>query len=262
MLHLFSMLTLLMVVLSIVVAVIMFEYENVLKLASAAGGELAREGVEEGVDEAVGAIGETSTTIISSIATNAFYACNAVINATDIPMAFSFNCLSPDFPILAATINGTCMDPAVTALLNVSSGSVFDTCYMGAAFTEWTGKNAFGTAVALSASTLLAALNTPKGLFCACSSTLIDTYILPYLAWAKMAIIAVCVFFVVVYCACIHQICKRGCCGDKSKKKALEEKQPEMSSIQMTYPDAAPTQGKKGKKGHSKLNDGGYIARP
>ena len=91
--------------------------------------------------------------------------------------------------------------------------------------------------------------------------------------------IAVCIFFFVVLIACIHQICQRGCCAcckptvDNADKgpgsaKSNDPYAQGPGNIQMTFqgasgkPDAYLQSGKTGKKGHSKLKDDGYIARP
>lgn len=259
-LHLFTLLTLSMVVLSVVLAIIMFEYEAMLEAASAAGGEVIKDDVAEGVADATVAVSASSADVIRTMATNAFYACGATVNATEETARYTFRCSnSKDFGILAESINATCMNPDVAVALNASAGSVFHKCYAGSSFPSWSGHDETGRAVSLSAATLLAALNTPKGLFCACSSTLIDAWILPYLGWAKYIAMCVCACFLLVLLACVHQICRRGCCGGKGRKEV--ERQPELSSIQMTYPDANAGK-KKGKGASSKMNDGGYIARP
>lgn len=79
--------------------------------------------------------------------------------------------------MLQDTINGTCMDASA---YNLS----YAHCYAGSSFPTWTGVDPFGVPVVLQGDLATpATLNTPKGLFCACSATLIDAYVLPYLLW-------------------------------------------------------------------------------
>jgi len=252
-LYLFMFLTLVMIAASVGLMIVLFQYEALLNLTTKAAGTEVAATVENVTATAGSTVGRTGTTVIKTLATNAFYACGAAINATSLPSVFDFSCADPEFNMLQRTINSTCMD---TSAFNTT----FYHCYEGDSFTGWQGVDPFGVAVNLTTTTALATLNTPKGLFCACSSTLIDAYILPYLAWAKWLPIGVCIFFILVFCACVHQLCTRGCCGGKGREdNAEKDLQPE--SIQMTYHDAQPPP-KKGKKGAAGSSGGGYIARP
>ena len=42
-------------------------------------------------------------------------------------------------------------------------------------------------------------------------------YVLKYLGWAKYICIGVCAFFLLVFISCVHQLCRRGCCGEKKQ---------------------------------------------
>jgi len=244
-LWLFTLLTLVMIVVMVAVTVLIFQYEEVLRIAANAGGEETRSEVVHVVTQSVQLLDTASTAIISTLTTNTFSACEALVNATNMPMAYNFDCQQEYFESFANMINSTCMAASVTTMLNTTTGSVFYNCYEGNTFTGW-------PATVHLTDGLLATLNTPKGLFCACSSTVITGYILPNLAWAKYVPIAVAVFFLLVFCACIHQLCQRGCCGGKGTKE-------DFSDVQMTYPDEANKK-KAGKKGQ-KLDDT-YMVRP
>ena len=77
MLWLFTLLTFCVVVLMIAVTAVFFQYEEVLGLASAAGGENGRAEVEGGIGEATEVLSETAASLVSDLAKNAFHACNA-----------------------------------------------------------------------------------------------------------------------------------------------------------------------------------------
>lgn len=258
--HLFNLLTLIMVVLSIAISVAIFQYEDVLKLASRAGGETGERAVAGGIANAQSAIDSAGTSVIKTLATNAFRACDANVSYSSAT-AYHFTCGNSDFGFMDDTIDAAFVGLNAMGGLNATQGSMFYHCYVAedGTFPTWPGEDIDGNAIALTSATLLTVLNTPKGLFCACSDVLIDKYILPYLAWAKWVAIAVCVFFLLVLAACIHQICKRGCCGGKKElQDPNDPKALQMSNIQMTYPPP----GGNNKKGAQRLNDGGYIARP
>lgn len=253
-LYLFMFLTLAMVAASIGLTILLFQYEELLMLTTAAAGNHAAGTVANATELAGTAIGAAGTTVIKTLATNAFYACGAKVNATSVASVYTFECSNDEFNMLQATINNTCMD-------TTAYNATFSNCYAGGSFPQWTGVDPFGVAVNLTSTTALATLNTPKGLFCACSSTIIDTYILPYLSWVKWLPIAVALFFCAVFVACCHQLYQRGCCGGKGlTDKRERELQPD--AIQMTYPDQRrepPAAKGKGKKGSG---SSGYIARP
>lgn len=254
-LHIFTLLTLAMVVLSVAAVVLLFQYESVLVLASEAG-------VEGGVANASAEIVEARTRVIDGLATSAFYKCGAMVNAT-AGGALTFTCRDESFAMLAQAVNDTCFAPASLTSLNVSAGSVFASCYAGATFPSWHGEDASGRAIGLSSSPS-AVLNTPKGIFCACSTTLVNL-ILPYLRWTKYAAIAVVLFFLLVLSACLHQIKQRGCCGRKGLSEDGVQLQPGSQqgapSINQTFDSEAA---KKGAHKSAKLarNESGYLMRP
>ena len=62
--------------------------------------------------------------------------------------------------------------------------------------------------------TPLSAAGVPaRGMFCACSKTILVDYILPYLLWVKVALIAGAAFFAIVMISCLF-LC---CCGKEVK---------------------------------------------
>lgn len=250
-LWLFTVLTFIVFCVSIGLAVAMFAYEDVLK-------EAAKVNLEEEVQTVTQAISGANTAVVKTLATNTFSACGANTTQTEdeYPLGFfNFTCRDSWFNVLGDTVQEKCLGP--TNAVNASMGSTFYKCYEGNQFATWV------STVDLTSSTFEGVLNTPKGVFCACSSELINDYILPYLSWAKWVTIGVAVFFAMVFVACLVQICcVRGVCGKKS-----EEKFADMESVQMnTYP-ADPNNNtiepkKKKKQQSGKFNSGGYVARP
>jgi hypothetical protein len=129
-----------------------FEYERILEVASGTGSEGGVQALSRSIDRA-------STAVVKTLATNAFYACGAMVNATLFsPAVYTFRCSDSAFSHLQDTINGTC-----TNGLNASVGAAYYHCYAGGAYLSWSAVDAFGHAVNLTASGTLASLNTPKG---------------------------------------------------------------------------------------------------
>jgi len=254
-LYVFGFLTLSMIVATAIVGALMFEYERILEVASGTGSEGGVQALSRSIDRA-------STAVVKTLATNAFYACGAMVNATLFsPAVYTFRCSDSAFSHLQDTINGTC-----TNGLNASVGAAYYHCYAGGAYLSWSAVDAFGHAVNLTASGTLASLNTPKGLFCACSSTVIDEYVLPYLRWAKWVVIALTNFLFFVLLACVHQLCERGCCGGRHGSQRVERNDltpdANLSSIQTemrTYPQM--TQTKKAAAPGSHLSSAGEAIR-
>ena len=252
-LWIFTLLTFVMLVLASASTVIMFQYESVLSIASAAGGEETSDSVDGAVGDAKSLLAGVSTTVIETLATNTFDACGANVTMAGGAIGYVFTCNDDSFSFLEETITLGCLNPQSS--INATNTSLYSTCY-SSHDSDIHSFPDLEAPVFLSEDSIIATLNTPKGLYCACSSTLIDSYVMPYLAWAKYISLVIIVFFVLVLFACIHQICQRGCCGGKNKSGGDEQ----FNDIQMTYPagGAGYTAGKK----KSRLNDNGFIARP
>lgn len=258
-LWLFTMWTFLLLVLAVVGAVFMFQYEDLLHEAS-------RVNAEGGVIGATDAVSATATKAVRELTHNAVKACNATTTATGVPFEYDFLCGDGDFTALGDVINDICYHDKAGATLepvaiNATVGSAFAQCYQGDYMKDWQGSIELSAPHATSA-LLLDILNTPKGLFCACSSTIIDEYVLPMIRYTKFVALGVVAFFAIALVCCVGQICSRGCCGGREAER-LNEKPKDLESIQMTYPDPRVNPAKS-KKYSAQLGGGGggYVARP
>ena len=179
-LWLFTLTTLLMLVLTVVGIIYMFWTENVLSLASRANIDLPQNAADD--------IGEVGTATLRELSKNAFTACGASVTAlsNSIPGTFLLTCNNSGFNLLQGTVNAECLhnSQATPQPINASAGSNFHACFAGDMFDieEWPAPT-----TPLTPATLLAAMNTPKGTFCACSSQILDNYVLPYLGYEVAA---------------------------------------------------------------------------
>lgn len=252
-LWIFTVLTFLMFVVSIIGVIFMFDYEKILAGAAKANVDL---------DAATESLSDTSTTVIKDVTTNAFDACDANVTAMGVDPTsgygfFQFRCENTYFKTLSTTINSACL---ATGAVNASAGSLFADCYAGELLSEssWpVPENAPLPEVPdpPTPSTVLATLNTPKGVFCACSSELLRDYVLKYLKFAKWIILGIAAFFMIVFFSCIHQLCKRGCCGPK------EAPQRDHGDIQMRYHQGNGWQAGGSQKAKNR-GGGDFLARP
>lgn len=227
----------------ILAVVFMFRYEDVLKVA----GEVNLDGE---VQSGLATLGSWETTVIKDVVTNAFNACKGnttILNATED--TFAFSCSASDFETLGNTVN-TCVSGGV----NATNGTLMNSCYNSA---NWDA----GVPLYMPATVdnVLPVLQTPKGLYCACSDALMNDFILEYIAWFKYTGIGIAVFFLLIFLSCCY-LC---CCAPKppdSDGAAIQfnSSQPQgwaagggVSSGQKGY-------GKSGKYGQ----DSAYIAKP
>lgn len=237
----FTLLTLVMFVLTIAGIAYMFFYEGILHTAAKANVDV------NAVENAVGNFG---TTTLKTLATSTFVACGA--NATmATASSYGFACHNPGFSLLEGTINTACM-PGVTP--STASTPLFTDCYSDDLFNPaiWPAPTAPGTS-------MLTVLNTPKGIFCACSSEILENYVLSYMGYAKWVLMGIAFFFFLVFVACCHQFYKRGgcfCCWKPAPKA-------DPNGVQLSYgargidPNAnAPGKSKKGAKSDM------FLARP
>ena len=254
-LWLFTLTTLLMLVLTVVGIIYMFWTENVLSLSSRANIDLPQNAADD--------IGEVGTATLRELSKNAFTACGASVTAlsNSIPGTFLLTCNNSGFNLLQGTVNAECLhnSQATPQPINASAGSNFHACFAGDMFDieEWPAPT-----TPLTPATLLAAMNTPKGTFCACSSQILDNYVLPYLGYAKWLLVFVALFFLLVAVACFHQLCKRGCCCCCVKRPT------NASHVQLQYgasaidPNANAPKGKKNNRKPGSVRNDQFLARP
>lgn len=241
-LWIFTILTFLMFVLSIVAVIFMFDYEKILHGAA-----------KVSVDETTETIGDTSTEIVKNIATQAFDGCEADVTVPSPaePTVFQFHCNNTYFKTLTTTINSVCF---AESAVNASAGSLFEKCYAGddlLSESKWPEPanaplpTTYPASANPPAAAVLGALRTPKGLFCACASALLEDYVLKYLNFAKYVVIGVCLFFLIVFASGIHQLCHRGCCGEP-RDDALGSSERNLSQVQMQYHQHGSRKAKRG----------------
>ena len=173
-------------------------------------------------------------------ASNASIIVNQTLLLEDTAERFlTFQCRDPAFPTLVKTVNKRCLNDQ----LNATANSTFVRCYEGGMFASWTHTNDTHLTTALG---VVAALNTPKGIFCACSSQLLNQYIRPYVAAGKVAALTCCFFFAFAVAACVHQLCVRGL--DQQKKPLVADNN---HGITMVYSGGGGSGGSAEKKGGS-----------
>lgn len=111
---------------------------------------------------------------------------------------------------------------------------------------------------------LLPVLQNPKGLYCACSSKVMEDFILKYLTVTKWVAIGVAVFFVLVFIAC----CALCCCCKKKEQEETKEANIQFSgwsaggAASNSTVGYGPASGKKASVSKHKQPQGAYIARP
>jgi len=253
----FTLWTFLLLIAVVASVVVMFKYEELLKEAS-------KVNAEGGVIKAQDVVSSSATAAVRELTYNTFDACNATTLAAAAPYEYTFRCTDSDFQNLGNILNDVCYIRDTSPLMvNASVGSAFHQCYTGEYLKGWRATVSLGTSDP-STGLVLRVLNTPKGLFCACSSTFINDYILPYVKNAKFVAVGVLVFFLVAFACCVAQICRRGCCGGKEKERLQEKqgKQERLDAIQLTYPNDRSTKVRSQKMMNAQLGGGGYVARP
>jgi hypothetical protein len=228
---------LLIIVLIIIAVILMFRYEDVLRLASDAG-------VDGAVTGGLAALTEYETNLIKDVVTNAFTACEGNTTVADATTgSFNFKCDDSYFNLLGESVN-TCVSNGV----NGTVGSIMYTCYMS---DKWVQTDSDGDRVNLTqpatTENVLPVLQTPKGLYCACSSTIMNDFILKYIGVTKYVGIGIGVFFILIFLSCCY-LC---CCAPKPQEK---EERVEFTGGYAGQPQVA-TQG-----GYNTKKKGGYNA--
>jgi len=245
-LSVFTILTFVVVLLLVVAIVLFFSYEELLH-------EAARVDKEDAFVAASAVVSTTGTSIVAELSKVTFTACNASVTPSSEAGIYNFACRDNDFYQLSQILNNTCLSDNP---INASAGALFTRCYSdapGTIFSSWPPM--YNLTVGSAASTLMV-LNTAKGILCACSSSILEEYIMPYLLTVKIIGICITVFFALSFVSCCYQLCKR-CCCEKPPEAAAPPHARGWSvggNVQMT------AQGKSGKG--RKQPDSVYIARP
>merc|ERR1712100_471579 len=180
-----------MMVFTVVTLCIMFNYEKVLAIAAQAN-------VATSTSSAVEAIGTHGTTFVKTLSVNMFLSCNPRVNMTSGYFDYNFECSNSEFTQLGRIVNDTCLvdPPIITDTGDYAKWGSFYTCYGGDMMNElvWVRPtNLPENAADVTEPDVPAALRTPKGIFCACSSQIITEFILPYFSWVKYIMTAVCI---------------------------------------------------------------------
>lgn len=168
--------------------------------------------MDEGTRIATAGASSGGTSFVRTVSRNTFAACDAEITYTPTPDVYDFRCRNQeDFKRLSYLMSRTCFEgePVVGTY-----GSLFQRCVsdrVGTPFSSWEPEvNLVGRDPP--PSSVLAVLNSPKGLFCACGSSLIDGYVLPFVEAAKVIAVCVMIFFYLVFVAGTVQVTLRCCC--------------------------------------------------
>jgi len=218
-LELFALLTLGLLVASIAGLLLLLAWDNMLSgLASAT--ELEFEGSALDFNEDLRKrSSEATTDFIQTLSTNAFRACGGTVvvagaaaNASYVlgdelgsgspaleGSSFTLRC-NNDASNMLGSIGNTCL---VGKTINATVGSRYHDCYNGTWFPSWPALHPippYG---------LVDSLNTPKGLFCACSTTFIEDYALWLTRCSTYFLISAAVFFFVVLLVAVHQLAQR-----------------------------------------------------
>jgi hypothetical protein len=242
---------LLIVVLIIIAVVLMFRYEDVLKLATDAN-------LDGTVTGGLAALSSWETNIVEDVVNNAFDACagnTTVANATED--TFRFTCSDSNFNTL-----GSVVDTCVAGGVNATNGTIMHSCY--------NSDNGWAPPVPLytppTTADVLAVLQTAKGLYCACAQQVTNDFILKYITTVKYVGIAVAVFFVLIFLSCCY-LC---CCAPKEEKQ-LQNNDNNQARVEFTpggwSAGSNVGYGSNKQKGYGKSGKYGgenaaYIARP
>jgi len=242
-LGLYMFFDLLIIVLIIIAVILMFRYEDVLNLATQAN-------LDDEVKGGLAALSDAETTVVRDVVTKSFSACagNTTYNATD--EMYSFACSDSAFSGLGEAVD-SCMHDGVNATI----GTIMYSCYTSENWPPATPLNMPATV-----QNVLPVLQTPKGLYCACASAIMNEFILKYIGIAKWVGIGVAVFFVLIFLSCCWL-----CCSPNRK-----EKQPEANMRQVEFTPGGWSAGSSGsgkqKAGYGKSGkyggDAAYIAKP
>jgi len=247
----FMFFDLIVIVVIVAVSVLMFRYEEVLKVAGDVG-------IESNVNSGLSALNKFETQTIRNVVQNTFGACNGTttLNETLSPPRFDFSCADDDFDVL-----GTVVDKCVSTASMSSYNVTFYDCYT-ANVDVWPMKTPL--AKNFDVRELKAVLQSPKGLYCACSSKVMEDFILKYLTVTKWVAIGVAVFFLLVFIACCY-LC---CCAKKKLKEETKEANIQFSgwsaggAASNSTVGYGPASGKKASVSKHKQPQGAYIARP
>jgi len=239
---------LLIVLLIIISVVLMFRYEDVLELATKAS-------VDGQVEGGLAALSTWETNIIEDVVTNAFDACVPNITVTDASAeTYAFVCRDSAFNALGEAVN-----ECVANGVNATNGTIMHSCY--------NADNGWAATVPLImpaiVQNVLPVLGTAKGLYCACSATITNDFILKYIGMVKWVGIAIAVFFCLIFFSCCY-LC---CCAPKPEAtqqldaNARIEFTPggwSAGSVGYGASNKQKGYGKSGKYGQ----DSAYIAKP
>jgi len=247
-LGLYMFFDLVIVVFLVIVMVLMFRYEDVLRLASDVG-------VDGAVKGGLTALNDWETSVVKDVVTNAFTACDGNTTVANAAMeTFNFECADSYFNLLGETVN-TCVSSGVNATI----GSILYTCYTS---TIWVQNDANGNPVVLNmpatTENVLPVLQTPKGLYCACSEKIMDDFILKYIGITKWVALGICIFFCLIFFSCCY-LC---CCAPKP----VENKPVEISVGGVGgYSDPQAQTGAYNTKqqgGYGRGGDAAYMVQP
>lgn len=241
-LSIFMLFDVLIIALFVIAVVIMFYYENVLQLASEVH-------AQNQITAGINGLDTLQTEMVETLTTNTLNVCNGTTTLDLSPTeVYDFTCGNKDslMQSLAASIDLCVKNP-----INASVGTFMYGCYHSTVWNETTPLQQPSTDA-----NLVPVLNTPKGLYCACSSTIMHDFILKYVYIFKWVGIGVAVFFLLIFFSCCY-LC---CCAPKAKDedpRAIEftQQQHGWSAGNVGY-----SQKNTGKKRLG--NSDAYIARP
>jgi len=238
-LGIFMIFDLIVMVLFIVAVVYMFRYEDVLKVASKAN-------METEIESGVAGLDAVSTDVIEQLVTRTFDTCQA--NTTMVaspPPVYNFTCENRNniMQELSKVVSNCVIEP-----VNATEGTSMYNCYHSTLWNETTTLYQPWTTASL-----LPVLNTPKGIFCACSSAIINEVFLPYINIFKWVGIGVSIFLLLIFLSC----CFLCCCVPKPKDD--DNKMVEFTPRNQPQGWSAGSNIGASQKGRGHQ---GYIARP
>jgi len=244
MLGTFMVLDVLILVGAVASSALMFEYERVLNIA-------AESNLDDDVTHGIATLSKARANVVRTVVDNAFEACDGktTYNAGP-PGVFEFTCQDTQFSFLGNNVQGCLADG-----VNATAGSTFDECYNSPYWVE--------TPALVNPpdpnQNLLAVLNRPKGIFCACSATIVNK-LLDNFRYAKYVAVGVCVFLFLVFISCCYLCCCAKAVPEESQQAELTPVGPGRGWSAGGSVGSAPIQTKQ-KRGASR-NDGAYLARP
>lgn len=237
-LSLFMLFDIIIIAVIVIMVVLMFRYEDALRLASEAN-------LDEAVTGGLAALNRVETTIVRDVVNNAFSACDGNTTISNITIdTFDFSCSDSDFEMLGATV-----DRCMASPVNATIGTIMYSCYTSP---RWPTSVDLGTHD--SGYELLPVLQTPKGLYCACASAITNEFILRYITTVKFIAIGVGGFFILIFLSCCYL-----CCAKKSDDNG---DLTNLRSVELTHGGNPQPQRGYQVGSNARSAKGGFVARP